>query len=190
MILDNEFCRSIADSLKAPQSDIGAAAKSVNGFLKMHQSVIQGEKTDSLSNLFERTAHSINVRFEKVFVDGNTDVKYTYNMERYFKCLERFRVIESERSYIFENVLVNMIFVTPPHEGLFKSFFNLAMFYNILKISLPAFLEEEWNDRDLAKAITYSAKMVVNTKMTEKVSERDFIEHDSFDLPHIAFMIS
>lgn len=190
MMLDSEFCKSIADSLKAPQSDEGAAAKSVNGFLKMYQAVRQGNKPDSLSELFERTAHSINAEFENVLVNGNTNVKFTYNMNQYFKNLEIFRGIEADRGYIFENVLVNMVFVIPPHEGVFKSFFELAMFYNILKISLPAFLKENWSDEDLALAITYSAKMVVNTKMTERVSEKDFVEHDSFDLPHIAFMIS
>ncbi|MBD5080490.1 MAG: hypothetical protein HDT44_01840 [Ruminococcaceae bacterium] len=101
-----------------------------------------------------------------------------------------FREIEEDKGYVFENVLVNMIFVTTPDNGLFKSFFELAIFYNILKISLPAFLKENWNDRDLALAITYSAKMVVNTKMAERVSAKNFIEHDSYDLPHIAFMIS
>ena len=83
-----------------------------------------------------------------------------------------------------------MVFVDPLHEGLFKSFFKLAMFYNTLKISVPAFLKENWSDEDLALAITYSAKMVVNTKMAERVSAKNFIEHDSYDLPHIAFMIS
>lgn len=190
MVLDNEFCKSIADSLKAPQSDEEAAAKSMNGFLKMYQAVMRVNK-DSLSENFEQIAQSLGVEDEGFIINtGEIGVKFTYNMKQYFKNLGIFRSIEAERSYIFENVLVNMAFVTPPNRGVFNSFFELAMFYNILKISLPAFLKEDWSDTDLAKAISYSAKMVVNPKITEKVSKKDFVEHDSFDLPHIAFMIS
>lgn len=187
MLLDNEFCKSIVDSLKAPQSDDSAAAKSINAFLKMYQVVMRYSKTNKL---FEQTAQSVELESEKVFVDGEVQVKYTYSMDRYFKNLDTFRKIEADRGYIFENVLVNLAFIAPPNKGLFKSFFELAIFYSILKISLPAFLNEGWNDTDLALAITNVAKMVLNTKLTEKVSEKDFVEHDSFDLPHIAFLIN
>ena len=189
MILDNEFCKSIADSLKAPQSDTEAASKSINGFLKMYQKIKNMDKFDHISKLFDQVAESISIKIKEIGESDNK-VEITYNIADYLRNLEVFRKIEADRGYIFENVLVNMVFVDPPHEGVFKSFFELAMFYNTLKISLPAFLKEIWSDEDLALAITYSAKMTVNTKMAERVSVRDFIEHDSFDLPHIAFMIS
>ncbi|MDE6724967.1 MAG: flagellin lysine-N-methylase [Ruminiclostridium sp.] len=187
MLFDNEFCRSITDSLKAPQSDEGAAAKCVDVFLKMYEAVM---KTTKRKKLFEQIAQSIDLVNEKVLVDGEVKVRFTYSMNQYFKNLEVFRRIETDRGYIFENVLVNMIFAARPDEGIFKSFFELAIFYNILKISLHAFLNEDWNDGDLALAITYSAKMVVNTHLAIKVSEKDFESHNAFDLPHVAFLIS
>ena len=189
MILDNEFCRSIADSLKAPQSDVGAAAKSVNGFLKMYQKILNTDKFDHISELFDQTAKSISVNITKIEGSDNK-VKVRYNIDEYFKNLEIFHNIEADKGYVFENAFVNLAFVTPPHKGIFKSFFELAMFYNVLKISIPALLKENWSDQDLALAITYSAKMVINTQLVGQVSATYFLEHDSFDLPHIAFMIS
>lgn len=189
MMLDNEFCRSIADSLNTARSDKTTASKSVNGFMKMYQAVKNTAAPDRLTRLFDKAAESISMVFQDVEGD-NGKVRITFDTARYFKNLGVFRGIESERPYILENILVNQAFLTPPDSGLFKCFFSLAVFYNILKISLPAFLEDTRDDRELALAVTRSAKMVINTGMAEKVSEKDFEEHGAFDLPHAVFLIS
>ena len=193
MILDNEFCKSIADSLKADQSEASAAAKSVDQFLKMYNWVHQSTNDDTTNHLFrmyEQAAQSINAKTDRYFIDGVFKSESNFDMRSFSENLKTIRSIEDNRGYILENIFVNMIFVSPPHMGVFKSFFKLAIFYNILKICLPAFLKEDWNDKGLALAISYSAKMVDNTKMAEMISKRDLEKHESFDLPHIAFLIS
>ena len=190
MILDNEFCRSVAGSLKTSQTDEEAALKSVHEFVKMYRSVKETWVLTACGEFYEQTAKSIDVNYENTISNSHLGIKFTYSLEKYLRSIGIFRGIEADRGYIFENILVNLIFVTAPHRGLFKSFFELAMFYNILKISLPPFINEDWNDTDLAVAISKSAKMVVNAKMPEMVSQKNLEEHNSFDLPHIAFLIN
>ena len=190
MILDNEFFDSVASSLKTSQTDEESALKSVNEFVKMYRSVKEENVLTPCLKFYEQAAKSIDVNYENTISDSHFGFKFTYSLEKYLRSIGIFRGIEADRGYIFENILVNLIFVAPPHKGLFNSFFELAIFYNILKISLPSFLNEDWNDTDLAVAVSKSAKMVVNARMPEMVSRKDLEDHNSFDLPHIAFLIN
>lgn len=191
MLLDPEFCRKVAESLKAPQSDENALAKSVGIFSKMLSYARESSAPKGFKDCFEKAAGSIDLDIKlKLESDGQGQVESTCNKEKYFKNVGIFRGIESDRPYILENVFVNLAFTQTPDNGIFKNFFVLAMFYNILKISIPAFLEENWTDKDLAMAITGSAKMIINSHIVEDGLFHTFIDTDSFDLPHAAFLIS
>lgn len=188
MLLDNEVCKKIADSLKAPQSEESSAAKSVDILSKMKTAaqnrVLLNPKT---IEHFEQIAKSIDLRTE---VTENNNFSFLFDQEKYSENLKVYREIENNRPYIVENLLVNLAFTDDPQQGIWKNFFTLAVFYNTLKLCIPAFLKENWNDRDLALAITYAAKIVLNTHLADKGTLVDFMNNNSFDLPHAAFLIS
>ncbi|MBD5080489.1 MAG: hypothetical protein HDT44_01835 [Ruminococcaceae bacterium] len=77
MMLDYDTCKKIADSLRAPQSDVSAATKSANTFLKMYQSVTSSKNKDYITRLFEQTAQSIGVRNE--LLSDEDKIKTTCN---------------------------------------------------------------------------------------------------------------
>lgn len=186
-MLDNEMCRKIADSLKAPQSDDSAGAKSIDIFFHMMNYL---DKTNSCSpairQLFTKVKESLGIRVDDC--DGNLNI--VYNKEAYLKNRELFGKIEAERSYIFENLLVNQILGDSPLYGLFRSYFVLVVSYNMIKICVPALLPEEWDDGDLALTLSRIAKMMINNKLADTETVASFIKNDSFDLPHTAFLIS
>lgn len=186
MLLDNSMCKEIADSLKAPQSEDAAAAKSMDVFLKMFKIAQNPQKTESLRKMFFDVADSID--FSSKQIEENK-VEVNYNEEKYFANVNLYRKIETERPYIIENLLVNLLFEEIPTNGMWDQFFTLALFYNNLKMWIPAFLNENWSDGDLAKAITYSAIMMLNSHLAS-TEGLDFMDHNSFDLPHAAFLIS
>lgn len=188
MLLDGEVCNKIADSLKAPQSEESAATKSVGIISKMK---IAAQNNTNLSpkifELFKQIAKSINLATE---VTENNDFGFSFNRQMYSENLSVYREIENTRPYIIENLLVNLAFTDDPQQGLWANYFVLTVFYNTLKMCIPAFLKENWTDRDLALAITYAAKMVLNTHFADEGAIADFMSNNSFDLPHAAFLIS
>lgn len=186
MLLDNSMCKKITDSLKAPQSEEAAAAKSIDVFLKMLKIAQNPKNSESLRKMFFDVADSID--FSSKQTEGNK-VEVNYNAEKYLANVNLYRKIEAERPYIIENLFVNLLFEEIPINGMWDQFFTLALFYNNLKMWIPAFLKENWSDRDLAKAITYSAIMMLNSHIAS-TEGLDFMDHNSFDLPHAAFLIS
>lgn len=187
MLLDNEVCKKIADSLKAPQSEEGAATKSVDILLKMITAVQSDSFSSKTTECFEQIAKSIDLRTEET---ENNDLNVFFDRQKYSESLSVYREIENNRPYIIENLLVNLAFIDNPQQGIWANFFALAVFYNTLKLCIPAFLKENWNDKDLALAITYAAKIVLNTHLADKGTLVDFKDNNSFDLPHVAFLIS
>lgn len=187
MLLDNELCRKIADSLKASQSDESAAAKSVDILSKMQNAIQINTYLNKTFECFEQIAKSINLRQE---VTENNEHAFFFDRQKYSESLSVYREIENNRPYIVENLLVNLAFTDDPQQGIWANFFTLAVFYNTLKLCIPAFLKENWSDKDLALAITYAAKIVLNTHLAEKGTLVDFMNNNSFDLPHAAFLIS
>ncbi len=186
MLLDNSVCEKIADSLKAAQSEEAAAAKTADIFLKMFILSQKPHATKSLKKMFSDAADSIDFSFDQ---KEENKAEVSYNREKYFKSVNLYRKIETERPYIIENLFVNLLFEELPINGMWDQFFTLALFYNNLKIWIPAFLPEEWTDRDLAKAIAFSAMMILNSHLAS-AEGLDFMDHNSYDLPHAAFLIS
>lgn len=120
--------------------------------------------------------------------DGTADV--FCDKEKYDLNLKTYREIEKERPYIFENVLVNLIFAQGNDRGIWGDYFSLAIFYNVLRVSIASFLKEDWDDSDLAAAITNTAKAVLNSGLSSNGTIADFIAHNSYSLPYVAFLIS
>lgn len=187
MLLDNELCKKIADSLKAHQSEESAAVKSVNILYRMKKLIqLSPYQTSNTVKHFEQIAKNINLT--EIVENGSATL--FFDRQRYSDNLKSYRELENNRSYIIENILVDLAFTGDPKNGIWNNFFILAIFYNTLKVCIPAFLKEDWNDRDLALAITYAAKTVLNTHLADKGALVDFMNNNSFDLPHAAFLIN
>lgn len=186
-LLDNEMCRKIADSLNAPQSHENAAIKSVDILSKMNYYLKSANYSFFVHELFKKVLDNIELATEDI---NDDEFNVTFNRERYNNNVKIYREIEAERPYIFENLFVNLIFNQDYEQGLWANFFELAVFYNIFKVCIPAFLNDSWTDSDLALAITYSAKMAINSKIAQKQISENFSWNNSFDLPHAAFLIS
>ena len=187
MLLDNETYRKIAVSLKAPQSDESRAAKSLDIFYKLSEQVQIADCSEMLRERFKTVAEYIELT--TTIIDEHKS-SVLCNKTKHLNAINFFKKIESERPYIFENLLVNQIFIQAPSDGIWLNYFALAVFYNLLKTSISAFLPNNWTDRDLALAISYTTKMIINTHLADKGTASDFIGHNSFDLPHAAFLIS
>ncbi len=191
MLLDSEFCKKVADSLKAPQSDDGAAIKSMDIFVRMYDFIVHAETISLLRSLFQQVYEYLNVENgTKKDENGQTKSYFVYNKEKYNDSKELFHKIVSERPYILENILLNQAFMMSPMQDMFKNYFTLVVFYNNLKICVPAFLKEGYTDSDLALAFTYAAKMLLNTHLADRGTVVSFAKTDSLDLPHAAFLIS
>lgn len=186
MMLDHETCRKIADSLKAPQTDDSAALKSIDILVRMADWAEEAEGLSFIKQLFSEVRQNLGVKTEK----NNDKIDFVYSKDKYLNNQELFGSIEAERPYILENLLVNQILCQSPLDGIFKNYFVLVVFYNMLKICVPAFLPENWNDRDLALAFTHAAKIILNSKVADTWTVGSFIATDSFDLPHAAFLVS
>ena len=185
-LLDNEMCKKIADSLKAPQSDVSAATKSVDIIGKMKSCVKNvSDAREQLAASFEKVADSIGYELETI----NGESTMTFSFEKYCKNLNVYREIEDNRSYIIENLLVNLVFMQALNQGVWFNYFTTVIFYNSLKLCIPALLKENWTDSDLAAAITESAKMVLNTHIADKKILMSFVDNQSYTLPHAAFLI-
>lgn len=187
MLLDNEMCGKIADSLKAPQSDKSAATKSVDILSKMKDcsnNVLNA--SESLSSDFDLVSDSIDLKAGL----NEGKIGLSFNYEKYCKNLSVYREIENNRPYIIENLLVNLVFMQAPDKGIWFNYFTTVIFYNFLKLCIPALLGESRTDKDLALAITNSAKMVLNTHIADKGVLMSFVDNQSYTLPHAAFLIS
>ncbi len=189
MLLDNEACKKIADSLKPTQTEYSSALKAINIFAKMYDAIYE--------NPYASIEIKKNFNAAKEFIGANIESKEENkvsfdinNGEKYYKAVEIYRKIENDRPYIMENILVNTVFSQAPNNGIWLNFFTIAVFYSLLKICVPAFLPENYTDRDLALALTYTSKMILNSHLADKGAAFDFMANDSFDLPHAAFLIS
>lgn len=187
MLLDNEIGRKIADSLKVNQSIESYAAKSLDILYKLSKQIQVPNCSEVLKERFKHVAKYIELT--TAITDGNKSTVLC-NKTKHLNAIEFFNKLELERPYIFENLLVNQTFIQTPSEGIWLNYFALVVFYNLLKTSIFAFLPDNWTDRDLALAISYTTKMIINTHFADRSTASDFIEHDSFDLPHAAFLIS
>lgn len=185
-LLDNDLCAKIAESLKAPQSDSSAASKTVDIIFKMKRMTKSGS-AEHLVNLINQISEGIGLTVVEKD-DGTADV--FCDKEKYDLNLKTYREIEKERPYIFENVLVNLIFAQGNDRGIWGDYFSLAIFYNVLRVSIASFLKEDWDDSDLAAAITNTAKAVLNSGLSSNGTIADFIAHNSYSLPYVAFLIS
>lgn len=193
MLLEDEMCRKIADSLKPDQSDDSAAGKSVDILYKMYLR-LQNNETNHLKEMFNKVMDSIECTAEKSTSfdeNGKSVVSYNIQLNRaeYDNHIRVYRSIENERPYILENLLVNLVFSQNMDEGVWVNFFALAVFYNTLKICVPAFLPEEYDDKALAYAITQAVKMVMNSNLAKEGTSQDFIHDNKFTLPYTAFLI-
>lgn len=189
-LLDNELCKTISDSLKAPQSDLQSAVKSVDILYKIKLR-IDNSSIDILKKLLENIMDSIDFTTNYNFNDGEVEsVNIDFTISKYEKSVNTYKQIENDRPYIIENILVNLAFTQNFKSGIWENYFTFIVFYNTLKICIPAFLKENWTDRDLACAINYVAKIVINSHVAEKGTSQDFLDNNSFDLPHAAFLIS
>ncbi len=137
------------------------------------------------NNLFDRVFERLECR--PVIKDG--EKIYKFNVPEYLKLIETFRNLEKERSYIIENLLVNMIFSYNPQKGLWGNYFEMAVFYNTLKVCVPVFLPENYSDGDLALALTSTVKMILNSDIANIETACSFIQKDQYTLPYAAFLI-
>lgn len=182
---DNEVCKNIAVSLKPNQSEESFGVKSVSLFAKMLIRVqSKGEK--HLRELFQTVADSIDITFKS---SANKNIDTSFNSGKYFDNLEVYNKIEKERSYIIENILVNLIFTQPLSEGIWKNYFISAIFYNLLKTCVSAFLPNNFTDGDLALAVSRTVKMTVSNELIKKYALLDFLDNRSYTLPHAAFLV-
>lgn len=186
MLLDNDMCKKVADSLKASQSNESIAAKSIDILVKVILKTKQISNTVTYRH-FQDVAANIGLTIDTTKEKGYT---FIYDTERYISNVELYRKIMFDYPHVIENILVNLVFTQAPNEGIWLNYFSLAVFYNILKICVPAFLKEGWTDKDLSSAIAYAAKGILNTRVAKKGISADFMDHNSFDLPHAVFLIS
>lgn len=186
MLLDNELCRKIADSLKPSLSDINSAIQSVNILTKMNTRTQIFDSLKATSKKFDKVMERL--KFEKQTAE-NGEASLNFDVSEYEKLCKIYRSIENERPYIIENLLVNTVFTQNPQKRIWKNYFTLAVFYNVLKICAPVFLPENFNDRELAVALTYAAKMVLNSHLAGEGTFTDFFMADKHTLPYAAFLI-
>lgn len=185
-LLDNDLCKKIAESLKAPQDNSSAASKTVDIIFKMKKMADSGS-TGHVTNLINKIAEGVGLTITDK-ANGTSDVSCDKN--KYDLNLQVYRKIEEERPYIIENVLVNLMFAQGNDRGIWGDYFALAIFYNVLRISIGSFLKEGWDDSDLAVAITNTAKAVLNSGISVNGTTADFIAHDAYSLPYVAFLVS
>lgn len=189
MMLDHELCRKIADSLKTSQTEAEVAAKSIDILYNICGALHNSSRELYLIRLIDVVADHLELNSKKN-EDGQNIVKW--NPETYAKNRELYRKIEEERPYIIENLLVMLAFrsFAKDGEGLWADYFSLAVLYNFLKIGIAAFLPENYDDKELAIAMTDIVKVILNAHLAKDVTMNIFAENNSNTLPHVAFLIS
>ena len=100
-----------------------------------------------------------------------------------------FKEIMEERPYIIENLLVNLAFSQNIRDGVWNNYFAMAVFYNTLKLCVPVFLKDGYNDKELAAALTYAVKLVLNTNLAKSNILLDSILQKKDTLPYAVFLI-
>lgn len=183
MLLDNELCRKIAESLKPSLNDIKSASNSVDILLKMSDRALNSPDLKiKFEKVMERIKCSSRTEGEEVIVN--------FDMSEYNGLCAVYRSIENERPYIIENILVNTVFLQNAQKRIWKNYFTLAVFYNVVKICVPAFLPEGYNDKELAKALSYAAKMVLNSRLAGEGTFTDFFLNEKHTLPYAALLVN
>lgn len=185
MLLDNGLCAKIADSLKPKQSDERIALSSVKILYKMYRAS-QTSSSSFVSQSFSRIMGRLAVTCMQI---GNDEPNVSFNLEEYNRLTEAFEKIMGERPYIIENLLVNLVFSQNMKLGVWPKYFSWAVFYNTLKICVPIFLHEGYTDEELAVAITYAVKLVLNTNLASSNIFVDSVLRKESDLPHAVFLI-
>ena len=64
-----------------------------------------------------------------------------------------------------------------------------AIYYNLIKLCIPAFLPENYTDKDIALAATYAEKMLVNYKLVDENLIPDMEKKNANSLPYAVFLI-
>lgn len=186
MMLDRELCGKIADSLKTPQTDIEAEAKSIDIIYKMSVALINNRADRHTTELLAAVTSSVKLTIG----EGGSHVRW--NTEAYKANRELFRKIEEERPYIIENLLATLAFSRFSNDGeeLWADYFSLVVLYNFMKTGMAAYLPENYTDEDLAMAITNTVKILLNANLAKRVTMQDFAKNNANSLPYIAFLIS
>lgn len=192
IMLDNELCQKIADSLKTPQTDAEAAARSVEILYNMIDWLCSGEKgrTDQRTiKLLTTIADNLELSSE---TNGEGQNLVHWNTGIYAGNRELYRKIEEERSYIIENLFVSLAFAafSKDENELWADYFSLAVLYNFLKMGTAAFLPENYTDASLAAAIAGTVNLVINANLAKGITMQDFAHNNTNSLPHLAFLIN
>lgn len=186
MLLDNELCRKIADSLTPSVSENRIDSESIGAVISMRACVNRTEDHINLiGGLFDRVFEYLECA--PITEDGK--VRYLFSVDKYSALCGTFRALEKERPYIIENLLVNNLFHYNPDRGVWGNYFDMAVFYNVLKICAPVFLPENYDDRELAVALNYAVKMVLNSKFAGNIVAAEFQRKERYTLPYAAFLI-
>lgn len=184
MLLDNGLCKKIAASLKpvALNEDM-AITNSLNLLLDMYVRIKNGN-LHSYTALFDRVMKRLKI----VMAQNNYEEMVADFGREHGSLRDNYRRIEEDRPYIAENILVNTVFSWNMTMGVWKSFLALAVFYNALRILTPAFLNEKYGDKELALALTYTVKLVLNTNIANEQAD-GLIKENKGTLPYAAFLV-
>jgi len=185
MLLDNELCTKITDSLKPKQSDKRIALSSVRILYKMYRTA-QSSSSPFVSQSFNRLMGRLAVTSAQI---GGDETNISFSLEEYTRLAEAFGKIMNERPYIIENLLVNLVFSHNIKDGVWANYFTLAVFYNTLKLCVPIFLGENYTDEELAAALTYAVKLVLNTNLVKSNILVDSMLLKKYTLPYAVFLI-
>lgn len=190
MLLDRELCRKITDSLKPNQTDVEAAAKSTDILFKLME-FYRRNSVDSAApiiTMLDTIAKKLEMKYE---ITEENKYKNHWNQNSYIASCEVYRKIEEERPYIIENLLASLAFekFSKDSEELWADYFSLAVLYNFLKMGLSAFVPENYNDSELAIAITNIVKLIINGSLVKSVTMQNFIQNSSNSLPYVAFLV-
>ncbi len=186
MLLDSELCRKIVDSLSPNQSDKRIADSSIRILHKMFRTAQNSPSafvTQSFGRIMGRLAISVGLTI------GNNEPDIGYNAEEYIRLTGMFKGIMEARPYIIENLLVNLAFSQNIRDGVWNNYFAMAVFYNTLKLCVPVFLKDGYNDKELAAALTYAVKLVLNTNLAKSNILLDSILQKKDTLPYAVFLI-
>lgn len=185
MLLNNELCEKIANSLKPEQSDERIAYNSVRILYKMYLHA-RSSSSAFVSRSFNRFMGKLAVKASQI---GGDEPNISFSSDEYARLTEAFGKITEERPYIIENLLVNLVFSQSINDGVWVNYFTLAVFYNTMKLCVPIFLKDGYTDGDLAVAIAYAVKLVINTNLAKGNILLDSVLKKECDLPHAAFLI-
>ncbi len=184
---EKEMCKKIAASLSPSQTEESRAAKTMELIGKMCLFASEeGSLSNGVKSLFQQVADCLELQIRRL---DDSNIYIDWNEKQYFKNAALYQAIEKEAGFLIENVLVNLIFTTSPSGGVWANYFTMAVFYGVMRICLPAFLEEDWQDKDLAAAISKTAKMLLNSSVIKKSVILDFVEKREFTLPYAAFLV-